>query len=185
PFWSARLASRHALAVFGPVAAGAGAALVVLDGAGCAATPPARHCVTYAFSVIPLAWFASLLARHSSWQALTVFCCASAGKDRTETPITAQPIAMMVRMSATPGLTPLQGLGLLRAFLHEAVFRRSRESLSILADGLGRANVHLPFFYEGGFGGGGEGFGWVADRPGLAGLSHRAPDGKRGNQNGK
>src|SRR5215475_3542051 len=104
----ARHSSRHALAVFCPAAAGAGAAVVVLDGAygaGCAATPPARHCVTYAFSVIPLALFASLLARHSSWQALTVFCCASAGKDRTDTPIMAQLIAVMVRMSSTPGLT--------------------------------------------------------------------------------
>jgi hypothetical protein len=64
----------------------------------------------------------------------------------------AQLIAVMVRMSSTPGLTPLQGLGLLRTLLHEAVFCRSRERLAVLADGLGRARVHLAFFYEAGFG---------------------------------
>jgi hypothetical protein len=97
----------------------------------------------------------------------------------------AQLIAVMVRMSSTPGLTPIQGLGLLRAFLHEAVFRRSRERLAILADGFGRARVHLAFFYEASFRRTGQRLAFLADRLGLTGLSHRTPDGKRRNQSGK
>src|SRR5215470_9339850 len=97
----------------------------------------------------------------------------------------AQLIAVMVRMSSTPGLTPIQGLGLLLAFLHEAVFGRSRERLAILADGFGRARVHLAFLYETGFCRTGQGLAFLADRSGLTGLSHGTPNGKKGDQSNK
>src|SRR5579864_3184772 len=59
-------------------AAGAAAGGAAGAAAG-AAVSPARHFSTYAFSVIPAAWFAARFARHSSVQAFTVFCWASAG----------------------------------------------------------------------------------------------------------
>jgi hypothetical protein len=57
-------------------AAGAGAAAGV---AAAGFSDSALHFSTYAFSVILLAWFAALLDRHSSWQAFSVFFCASEG----------------------------------------------------------------------------------------------------------
>jgi hypothetical protein len=35
---------------------------------------------------MPAASFAALLARHSSWHAFTVFCCADTGGDRAKAP---------------------------------------------------------------------------------------------------
>src|SRR5689334_13037325 len=47
---------------------------------GCAVVAlPARQSATKALSVTPLAWLASLFARHSSVQALTVFWPVAAG----------------------------------------------------------------------------------------------------------
>jgi len=61
---------------FGAAAAGAaglgGAAAGVFSASGFAAAP--RHFSTYDFSVILAAWFAALLACHSSLQAFSVFC---------------------------------------------------------------------------------------------------------------
>jgi hypothetical protein len=64
----------------GFLAAGFGAAagaVVVVVAAGVAAS--ALHFATKSFSVTFAASFAALLARHSSWQALTVFFCANEG----------------------------------------------------------------------------------------------------------
>jgi len=47
-----------------------------VGGAGSATVSPARHLSTYAFSVTLAAWYAALLALHSSRQAFTVFCAA-------------------------------------------------------------------------------------------------------------
>jgi hypothetical protein len=49
-----------------------GAAAGVFSASGFAAAP--RHFSTYDFSVILAAWFAALLACHSSLQAFSVFC---------------------------------------------------------------------------------------------------------------
>jgi hypothetical protein len=56
---------------------GAAGAAVVVVAAGVAAS--ALHFATKSFSVILAASFAALLARHSSWQAFTVFFCANEG----------------------------------------------------------------------------------------------------------
>src|SRR5262245_31811936 len=80
----------------GAVAAGGAAPVVALGCAGCGcgacvcccvgnsvgcavAALPARQSATKALSVTPLAWLASLFARHSSVQALTVFWPVAAG----------------------------------------------------------------------------------------------------------
>src|SRR5262245_65379283 len=82
----------------GAVAAGGAAPVVALGCAGCGcgacvcvcccvgnsvgcavAAFPARQSATNALSVMPLAWLASLFARHSSVQALTVFWPVAAG----------------------------------------------------------------------------------------------------------
>src|SRR6476646_10359791 len=54
---------------------GAAGAAVVVVAAGVATS--ALHFATKSFSVILAASFAALLARHSSWQAFTVFFCAN------------------------------------------------------------------------------------------------------------
>src|SRR6478752_632232 len=56
---------------------GAAGAAVVVVAAGVAAS--VLHFATKSFSVIFAASFAALLARHSSWQAFTVFFCAKEG----------------------------------------------------------------------------------------------------------
>ena len=75
--YSACLPSAGFLAVVGAIfgAGAAGGAVVVVAGL----LASALHFATYAFSVMLAASFSTLLARHSSWQALTVFFCANEG----------------------------------------------------------------------------------------------------------
>jgi hypothetical protein len=65
----------------GAAGAGAGTGLVGAEGEGAAVvvTAPVRHCATYAFSVMPLAWKLALSALQSSMQAFAVFCWLTLG----------------------------------------------------------------------------------------------------------
>src|SRR6185503_14102735 len=133
---------------------------------------------------MPFAWFAALLALHSSWHALTVFCWARTGAERNDAPNMNAPISATLRITASEALLMIAGADRLNpsvallAFRDVAGFCGAREWLAILAE----SAVFAAFLQETCFGGARERLSILPDCLHGAGLGVSGAHCKSGDQ---